>query len=133
MNNLGIFYNFNLKKSSDINDVFDKVLYQTSDLVEKMDNYQDEKKFKKNSFNNKINDNKKKENVYSINNKEYENDLVNQIDNLLNPFDEFNQLDGMFNNIFQIQNRKKINKKNMKLMIILIIIIIMKKMILMKN
>ena len=60
MNNLGIFYNFNLKKSSDINDVFDKVLYQTSDLVEKMDNYQDEKKYKKNSFNNKINDNNNK-------------------------------------------------------------------------
>ena len=60
MNDLGIFYNFNLKKSSDINDVFDKVLFQTSNLVEKMDNYQDEKKFKKNSFNNKEKKKKKK-------------------------------------------------------------------------
>ena len=47
MNDLGIFHKFDLKKSSDINDVFDKVLFQTSNLVDKMDNYQDEKKNKK--------------------------------------------------------------------------------------
>jgi len=116
MTDLGIFHKFDLKKSSDINDAFNRVLFQTSDLVDKMDNYQ-ENKIKKNynnnnNFNYNNNNNKKKENVYSINNKEYEEDLVNQIDNLLNPFDEYNQLDRMFNNIFQIQNKKNLNKKN---------------------
>ena len=120
MNSLGVFYDVNLKKSTDLMEVFDEALSKTNYLMETMDNFNTHKKFEKNINNNDEsikNDsninigrknnksktyNQKKANKSQLkpipNNqyifkkrepynyqKEYENELVNQIEKLFNP------------------------------------------------
>ena len=52
MNSLGVFNDVNLKKSSDLMEVFDEALSKTNYLMETMDNFNSYKRIKTNINNN---------------------------------------------------------------------------------
>ena len=98
MNSMGVFHDINIKKSTDLMSAFDRVLFQTSDLVDKMDNYQmDPNNLKRKKFQNKNLKNDKSYNPYSSQSKVYEENLVDEIDRMLNPShqNEVDELEGM--------------------------------------
>ena len=111
MDSIGIFSDINLKKSNDLMDVFEEALGKTNNLMETMENFNNHKLKNKNIINNEQekrninNDIKlkkvgkfktynqsqfnsikyfKKREPYNYQ-KEYEKDLINQIEELFNP------------------------------------------------
>ena len=114
MNNLGVFHNINLKKSTDLMSAFDRVLFQTSDLVDKMDNYEMDPNniIKKKKIENKIKE--KNYNPYTAQSKAYEENLVDEIERMFNPTqeNEIEELTGMMNLLRNrdIEKKKKIMK-----------------------
>ena len=112
MNSMGVFHDINIKKSTDLMSAFDRVLFQTSDLVDKMDNYQmDPNNIKRKKYLNKNLKNDKSYNPYSSQSKVYEENLVDEIDRMLNPShqNEVDELEGMMN---YLRNRELGNKKS---------------------
>ena len=118
MNNLGVFHNINLKKSTDLMSAFDRVLFQTSDLVDKMDNYEMDPNniIKKKKIQNKIKE--KNYNPYTAQSKAYEENLVEEIDRMFNPNqqNEIEELTGMMNLLRNrdIESKKKNNEDKVK-------------------
>ena len=117
MNNLGVFHNINLKKSTDLMSAFDRVLFQTSDLVDKMDNYEMDPNniIKKKKFQNKIKE--KNYNPYTAQSKAYEENLVEEIDRMYEDKVKFSYGNNKYNNFnskpYSLRNNQyNYNRKN---------------------
>jgi hypothetical protein len=84
MKSKSVFEDLNVHRSNDIMTAFDNAIYNTACLVGDMGVYQSKK--------NKVHNNKGTFRYGNIVN-QYENELVNEIENMFNPFQEINEVD----------------------------------------
>lgn len=99
MNNKGVFQGIDIRKSNDIMFAFDNALYNTACLVNDMNVYQ-KKNIEKSNQKKKFSNTQQNQNIIN----RYEEQLVNEIDDLFNPISNEEGTEGM--NGFPIYNQR---------------------------